>query len=234
MPVLRHKHIGDYTVIPNGIFRDKALSLRDVGLLCTMLALPDGWSFSIRGLAAIFPHDGRDAVNLSVNQIEAAGYLKRSRKRDPKSGKLAGWEWIVSDLPEPRPDIPDMDAPYPGLPDTAEPCSVNPAQDNIPIVENKKEEGADTSAKPSKSFVPPSEDEVRDYVIEKGYRVDAGCFVDFYETNGWIQGRGKPIKDWRAAVRTWERRNTASSNDQSNRDALAEWRERRAAQRREG
>jgi hypothetical protein len=29
--------------------------------------------------------------------------------------------------------------------------------------------------------------------------------VDFYAANGWVQGKGKPIKDWRAAVRTWEK-----------------------------
>lgn len=29
--------------------------------------------------------------------------------------------------------------------------------------------------------------------------------MDFYEANGWVQGKGKPIKSWQAAVRTWER-----------------------------
>lgn len=30
--------------------------------------------------------------------------------------------------------------------------------------------------------------------------------MDFYTANGWKQGKGTPIVDWRAAVRTWERR----------------------------
>lgn len=59
-----------------------------------------------------------------------------------------------------------------------------------------------------KIFVPPSVDEVRTYCTERGNRVDPQRFVDFYTANGWTQGRGKPIKDWRAAVRTWESRDT--------------------------
>lgn len=56
-----------------------------------------------------------------------------------------------------------------------------------------------------KRFSPPSVDEVAEYCTERGNHVDAERFVDFYTANGWTQGRGKPIKDWRACVRTWER-----------------------------
>lgn len=52
---------------------------------------------------------------------------------------------------------------------------------------------------------PPSVDEVRHYMADQGYPDDADAFVDFYSANGWVQGRGKPIKDWRAAVRNWQR-----------------------------
>ena len=55
-------------------------------------------------------------------------------------------------------------------------------------------------------FVPPTVEEVRAYCQERRNAVDAQQFVDFYTANGWTQGRGKPIKDWRAAVRTWEAR----------------------------
>lgn len=54
-------------------------------------------------------------------------------------------------------------------------------------------------------FVPPTVEEVQAYCRERGNNVDAQRFCDFYTANGWCQGRGKPIKDWRAAVRTWER-----------------------------
>lgn len=35
---------------------------------------------------------------------------------------------------------------------------------------------------------------------------EAMAFFDYYEANGWTQGRNKPIKDWKAAARGWIRR----------------------------
>lgn len=61
---------------------------------------------------------------------------------------------------------------------------------------------------PEKRFVKPTVDEVRAYCAERGNRVDAQAFVDFYEAKGWKVG-SSPMKDWKAAVRTWEQRDTA-------------------------
>lgn len=58
-------------------------------------------------------------------------------------------------------------------------------------------------------FSPPSVEEVTVYCAENKYSVDAGQFVDFYTANGWVQNKGKPIKDWKAAVRTWAHRDRA-------------------------
>ena len=55
--------------------------------------------------------------------------------------------------------------------------------------------------------MPPSLEEVKEYCRQRGNNVDAERFLDYYTANGWVQGRGKPIKDWRAAVRTWEKMN---------------------------
>ena len=52
-------------------------------------------------------------------------------------------------------------------------------------------------------FIPPTQSEVEAYCRERGNSVDAQHFVDYYEANGWRVGRN-PMKDWRAAVRTWE------------------------------
>ena len=53
-------------------------------------------------------------------------------------------------------------------------------------------------------FTPPTLAEVRDYCLERGNTVDAERFVNYYTANGWKVGKN-PMKDWRAAVRTWER-----------------------------
>lgn len=67
-------------------------------------------------------------------------------------------------------------------------------------------------------FQPPTVEEVRAYCIERKNSVDANRFVDFYTANGWMVGKNK-MKDWKAAVRTWERNsfsNSRNNNVQSN------------------
>lgn len=60
------------------------------------------------------------------------------------------------------------------------------------------------STKKSTAFHPPTIEQVQAYVTEKGYKVDAQRFVDFYESKGWFVGKNK-MKDWKAAVRNWGR-----------------------------
>lgn len=57
-----------------------------------------------------------------------------------------------------------------------------------------------------KRFTPPTVSDVRAYCAERGNNVDAQRFVDFYTSNGWLVGKNH-MKDWKAAVRTWEQRN---------------------------
>lgn len=54
------------------------------------------------------------------------------------------------------------------------------------------------------SFTRPSVDEVRAYCLERENGVDADRFVAYYTANGWKVGKN-PMRDWRAAVRTWEK-----------------------------
>ncbi len=56
----------------------------------------------------------------------------------------------------------------------------------------------------SSRFVKPSIQDVRDYCSIRANGIDAETFFDFYESKGWKVGN-TPMKDWKAAVRTWER-----------------------------
>ncbi len=51
-------------------------------------------------------------------------------------------------------------------------------------------------------FMPPSVEEVRAYIAEKGMNIDAEKFWNFYESKGWMVGKN-PMKNWRAACNTW-------------------------------
>lgn len=56
-----------------------------------------------------------------------------------------------------------------------------------------------------KRFSPPSVEDVAAYCKERGNKVNAQTFVDFYSAKGWKVGQN-PMKDWKACVRTWEQR----------------------------
>ena len=60
----------------------------------------------------------------------------------------------------------------------------------------------DTTSKTK--FQKPSIEEVKAYVKEKGFNMDPEKFFDHYESNGWKVGKN-PMKDWKAAVRNWEK-----------------------------
>lgn len=65
-------------------------------------------------------------------------------------------------------------------------------------------EGEKGRKRPPTRFVPPTVEEVRAYCQERKNSVDPERFVDYYKSNGWKVGKN-PMKDWKAAVRTWER-----------------------------
>lgn len=63
-------------------------------------------------------------------------------------------------------------------------------------------------------FTPPTVEEVQAYCRERQNNVDPQRFVDYYEARGWLIGKNK-MKDWKAAVRTWERSGYNNSSSRS-------------------
>ena len=68
-----------------------------------------------------------------------------------------------------------------------------------------REDSASPHPAPSRQFIPPTFDEVDAYCRQRGNQVNADTFIDFYACKGWMVGKNK-MKDWKAAVRTWEQR----------------------------
>jgi uncharacterized protein YdaU (DUF1376 family) len=79
-----------------------------------------------------------------------------------------------------------------------------------PLTINQELSVKDTGTK-AKRFVPPTLDQIRSYCNERLNNVDANKFIDHYTSNGWLVGKNK-MKDWKAAIRTWEK----SSFDRAN------------------
>lgn len=74
-----------------------------------------------------------------------------------------------------------------------------------PEIDIEKDIDIDIEKSKRKRFTPPTPTEVNEYCNEKGYNIDADAFIDFYESKGWKVGN-QPMKDWKAAVRNWVRR----------------------------
>jgi hypothetical protein len=68
----------------------------------------------------------------------------------------------------------------------------------------------------SRSRLTPTLNDVKGYCLEKDINIDPEIFVDFYESKGWKIGSAK-MQDWKASVRTWEKREYKKSNTTSHR-----------------
>lgn len=71
-------------------------------------------------------------------------------------------------------------------------------------INKNKEKSIKEKAEPQRRFTPPTLEQVQAYCRERGNSVDAQKFVDFYTSKGWKVGN-QSMRDWKAAVRTWER-----------------------------
>lgn len=89
--------------------------------------------------------------------------------------------------------------------------------DKNSIVKDSK--GESVRGEKARRFIPPSVEEVEQYCIERSNNIDAQSFIDFYESKGWMIGKNK-MKDWKAAVRTWER----SRKEENKENVFDEWR----------
>lgn len=124
MPVIRVNKTKDYTVMANYHFRDKNLSLKAKGLLSMMLSLPNGWGYSVEGLAKL-SSDGRASVMAALKELEKFHYLKRSQARD-NSGKLGE---AIYDI---------FEQPWSGFPTTAKPTTEKPSSENRTLLNTNK------------------------------------------------------------------------------------------------
>jgi hypothetical protein len=78
----------------------------------------------------------------------------------------------------------------------------------LPREEKRREDNNNSARKRSEPFKPPTLMEVAAYCSERKNGIDPQAFLDHYDACGWRygSGNGKPLRDWKAAVRTWENR----------------------------
>lgn len=174
----------DYIKIPV-ICLDAIRMLRDAErgrLFLAVLEYREGRELSL---------DGAEQYVFAILKAQMDKDMEISRKRaeagrtgGSKSKQTLANEANVSKCKQPPSPLPSPPTP---------PVSISPSPKEKPPKGGKKK-------------VPPSVDEVRSYCLERKNGIDPEAFVDYYEARGWKYGQGKPVVDWKAAVRTWERR----------------------------
>ncbi|MFE3139149.1 helix-turn-helix domain-containing protein [Streptomyces scopuliridis] len=129
---VRHRHSERFTVVGNHLSQHSKLSLTAIGLGVHIQSLPDGARVGIKSLAAKFT-EGEVAIASALRELEAFGYLCRTRERTP------GGRWVTRTVaydipraiaPKPRPRPTQSTAPAPGTspaPSTAPSMGTAPA-----------------------------------------------------------------------------------------------------------
>lgn len=75
---------------------------------------------------------------------------------------------------------------------------------NVNVLSNDNEKEINKEKPSTTRFSSPSLDEIKKYCQERNNNVNPEAFFNFYESKGWMVGKNK-MKDWKAAIRTWER-----------------------------
>lgn len=143
MNKVSRRKTSNYTTISNVFLRDKNLSLKAKGFLTIVMALPEDWDFSIKGICSILK-EGKSAIYGVVQELKENRYCKTTPSRDEK-GLILGLDYMFYE--EPYEEEPQQDNPH----------TENRDMDNMPQLNTKddkennrtkdlpKEEGIDKS-----------------------------------------------------------------------------------------
>ena len=89
---------GEYTIISNYHLKDKGMTLKAKGILSIMLSLPPEWDYSVAGLRTL-SKDGKDGTTTALVELEALGYLVRTKVVDDK-GRFQGYRYDIYEKPQ--------------------------------------------------------------------------------------------------------------------------------------
>lgn len=189
--------------VSKGIILDERVDVLTLGVYVKILTLGEKWNMTVAGLASYLGVSA-DKMRRVLAVLEEVGYLRRTRSQG-SDGRFSGWDYEIAS--EPFTDIaktPTSEKTDIGKNrNTENPAQLKDYNFNYKTISKEK-----NIEKKAATFVPPTIDEVSAYCESRHNNVDAEAFVAFYASKGWKVGR-EPMKDWKAAVITWEKRRAA-------------------------
>ena len=176
--IIKSKSVDRFTSIDNEIIRNFGLSLEERGLLIFLLSLRHDWVIYKTTL-----HErvgcSKGTLDRVFKGLQEKGYII-SVKVINDSGHFSGWNHVVYDIPTSTNT------------DVGESAPISNTNTSKLYIKNTK-------------FIRPTASEVNEYAKEIGFiSLDSSYFLDHYDSNGWLVGKN-PMKDWKAAIRTWKR-----------------------------
>lgn len=208
----KQNKLKNFTVIRNEIIDDKELSFKALGLAVFMLRLPPTWRYSIAGLSTV-TGKSQSAIKTALKELEDKGYLKREQA--VKDGKFSHMVYTISDkakienftMAENTTAL-TTTARNDGLLNTKESNTNNISSslrsEDIYGCDSGKSKKGNLHSNPS---LRPTLEEVKAYIDEKGYSVDAKKFFNYFDEGEWIDGKGQPVRSWKQKIITWEQNN---------------------------
>ena len=214
----------NYQKVSKGIIFNRDIDALTLGIYVKVLCLGKEWELNIQGLAKAL-NLSEAKIKTAFSLLERAGYVKRIHIKDESNGRFLGFDYHIGAVPFPEEERTDLVATHgrnePNTPKTQR--LENPAvgkssgwkpqplenrediyRDNIQDRDNKKNK--------DNILIPPTPQEVSEYARSRGF-VDpegfANNFVAYYSEGEkpWHLSNGKPMKDWKRAVITWESNN---------------------------
>ena len=165
------------------------------------------WTYnSAKAFSQLFPYASPDQIRRALKHLRDEGLIKAGNFNEDACDRTLWYTLtdvgrsIVQNCKMHSASTPNANGKY------AEPIpDIKPnIKPDIYYIEDEKPK------KPQNGFIPPAVYEVRAFCEEHNYCVDPEMFIDHYTANGWMVGKTK-MKDWRVAVRTWERRRKAEA-----------------------
>lgn len=150
-------------------------------------------------LDLLFRHKNGDNVDIStIEDIELRTFFVAFTQTKQRGGQRGNKNAAKSKVAIYNNSSPVSTTPDGEVFSTQETVTQSPPPDPKPTKKEKP---------PRKTFTPPTVEEVAAYCKERNNKIDPEAFVAFYTSKGWSVGNHQ-MKDWKAAVITWEKRHT--------------------------
>lgn len=193
------------------------------------------WSYnSTKAFCEMYPYLGRTAIDHALKRLEEDGYILIGNYNKTKYDRTRWYsitdEGLALFYPQGRMDE-EIHSLKEGMEGRERRNGSAQNKEPIPVVNSCLTSSSNNMGEKPKSkrkaFVPPTLDEVKAYILAKGYHIDPQSFIDYYEADDWRDNRGNKVTSWKRCCVNWEsrwksrnkNRNEVSKSDYSVYDA---------------